>query len=295
MTSSELSVYIQKYKEQIDRLLTESILELNTPDRLKDAMLYSVQAGGKRIRPILLLATIESFGQDPTEGLPVACAIEMIHTYSLIHDDLPAMDDDDLRRGKPTNHKVYGEAMAVLAGDALLTLSFEMIGKIKSLSSDSKMQILTKVALAAGAEGMVGGQAADLEAENKSLHLEALEDIHLRKTGKLLGVSVEAGAILARANRRQMTLLSQFSKHLGLAFQIQDDILDVEGDESRMGKTVGSDEQNHKSTYPQLLTLKGAKQMLKDHLILGKKALLESGIKHERLSQIADFIAMRQI
>ncbi|HET7658022.1 MAG TPA: polyprenyl synthetase family protein, partial [Bacillales bacterium] len=173
----------------MDQLLNDYILQLDTPERLKEAMIYSVQAGGKRIRPVLLLATMEAFGKGSSAGLLVGCAIEMIHTYSLIHDDLPAMDDDDLRRGKPTNHKVFGEAMAILAGDALLTLSFEVISAAKEgdVSAQLKAEIIAKLALAAGAEGMVGGQAADLEAEDKNLTLEALENVHLRKTGRLLG------------------------------------------------------------------------------------------------------------
>lgn len=294
---TDLSVYLQHHKKHIDHYLNECIAGLNAPERLKEAMLYSLQAGGKRIRPILLLATMEALGCDAKEGIPVACAIEMIHTYSLIHDDLPAMDDDDLRRGKPTNHKVYGEAMAILAGDALLTLSFEVVGGLneKAISAQVKSEILTKMAAASGAEGMVGGQVADLEAEDKSLELEALEAIHLRKTGKLLGFSIEAGALLAGADSKQRQSLGRFSKHLGLAFQIQDDILDVEGDTAKMGKAAGSDQQNRKSTYPQLLTLDGAKQKLGNHLEEGKKALYEAKIRHGQLEEIADFIAERKL
>lgn len=295
MTASDLHSYFKNQKQQVDVLLNEQIARVEAPDRLKDAMAYSVRAGGKRIRPILLLATMEAFGVDSDVGMPVACAIEMIHTYSLIHDDLPAMDDDDLRRGKPTNHKVFGEAMAILAGDALLTLSFEVLADAKTdrLADSVKTSLVVGMAKAAGAAGMVGGQTTDLEAEGRNLSPEELEQIHMHKTGELLKFSVEAGAILAGASSIQIRALRRFSQHLGLVFQIRDDILDVEGDTIRMGKSVGSDESKDKSTYPQLLTLDGAKQKLTYHLQEAKNALYEADIDHKCLKNIADYIAER--
>lgn len=295
MNDPGLPNFLQEQKQRIDEILTEQIKVLNTPDRLKEAMLYSVQAGGKRIRPILLLATMEAFGCDSDPGLPVACAIEMVHTYSLIHDDLPAMDDDDLRRGQPTNHKVFGEAMAVLAGDALLTFSFEVIARIddSQVPGQKKARLVTGLAMAAGAEGMVGGQSADLQAEGQTLSLDELEDIHLHKTGKLLSFAVEAGAILAGAPPKHILQLRGFSRNLGLAFQIRDDILDVEGNLDQMGKTPGSDTSRQKSTYPQLLTIDGAKQKCTDHVEQAKKSLQGIGLDGRLLEQIADYIVMR--
>ncbi|MGO4887097.1 polyprenyl synthetase family protein [Anaerobacillus sp. MEB173] len=280
---------------KIDKLLPSYIEELATPEPLKEAMLYSLKAGGKRIRPVLLLATIEAFGKDDELGLGTACALEMVHTYSLIHDDLPAMDDDDLRRGKPTNHKVFGEATAILAGDGLLTFSFSVISAIThpSITSDMKLQLIAKLACAAGPEGMVGGQMADMLGENRDLTVEELEFIHNHKTGDMLTYAVEAGAILAEASDEEIFRLKQFAQHVGLAFQIRDDILDVEGDQEIIGKPVGSDDSNQKSTYPQLLTMEGAKNKLNEHIKLAKEYLYSVNIKHSTLEAITDYIAGR--
>jgi geranylgeranyl diphosphate synthase type II len=258
-------------------------------------MHYSLEAGGKRIRPLLVFATIAAFGKDPKIGLLAASAIEMIHTYSLIHDDLPSMDNDDLRRGKPTNHKVFGDAIAILAGDALLTFSFEVIGQIpnENVSSETKLRLVTEMAKAAGSEGMVGGQVADMEGEGKTLTIEELEYIHIHKTGRLLRFSVIAGALLGGANQEQLENLSSFAHHLGLAFQIQDDILDLEGNPELLGKPVGSDTTNNKSTYPQLLTMEGAKEELQKQLDLSKQYLEKTGLNINLLSEIADLVASR--
>ncbi|MFL6517287.1 MAG: polyprenyl synthetase family protein, partial [Bacillus sp. (in: firmicutes)] len=221
--------------------------------------------------------------------------IEMIHTYSLIHDDLPSMDNDDLRRGKPTNHKVFGDAIAILAGDALLTYSFEVVGNIPSefASDATKLKLVIELARAAGTEGMVGGQVADMEGEGKSLTLEELEYIHIHKTGKLLRFSVLAGAIIADASQNQLENLSSFAHHLGLAFQIQDDILDLVGNQQLIGKPVGSDTTNHKSTYPQLLTLKGATEALQKQIKLAKEYLGMTGLNTNLLMEITDLVASR--
>jgi geranylgeranyl diphosphate synthase, type II len=290
-----LNDFSKEYKKLLENLLRDSVQALEAPDILKEAMKYSLEAGGKRIRPLLLFATMLAFGKNPKEGLFTAAAIEMIHTYSLIHDDLPSMDDDDLRRGKPTNHKVFGEAAAILAGDALLTYSFQMIGNTPAdyATSETKMQLIIELAKAAGAEGMVGGQIADMYGEGKRLSLSELEYIHVHKTGKLLAFSVNAGAMLANAKRKQRDDLSAFAYHLGLAFQIQDDILDLEGNEELIGKPVGSDTHNEKSTYPALLSLEGAKQSLRNHVEAAKRMLNETGLETSLLNEIADLIASR--
>lgn len=295
MKSGLLDAFAREYKELLESELRSLVNKLDTPPVIKEAMLYSLEAGGKRIRPLLLFATLDAFGIDPKKGILAASAIEMIHTYSLIHDDLPSMDNDDLRRGKPTNHKVFGEAIAILAGDGLLTYSFEVIGKISDniVSNKTKLELMIEMAKAAGTEGMVGGQVADMEGEGKALTLGELEYIHIHKTGKLLKFSVVAGALLSGADQVQMDHLSTFAHHLGLAFQIQDDILDLEGNQELIGKRVGSDASNQKSTYPQLLSMEGAKKALQKHLELSKAYLEKTGINTNLLSEIADLVASR--
>ncbi|OSX53128.1 polyprenyl synthetase family protein [Anoxybacillus ayderensis] len=284
---------LRQYKSQIEQQLPAYIESLQAPQTIKEAMLYSLQAGGKRIRPLLLLSTLHAFQKPVHIGMSTACALEMIHTYSLIHDDLPSMDNDDLRRGKPTNHKVFGEANAILAGDALLTYAFQVVADDKAISPDVKVRLISELAKAAGPEGMVGGQVADLEGEGKTISLQQLEYIHRHKTGKLLQYSVRAGAILGEATERQLTLLTAFADHLGLAFQIRDDILDIEGDEQKIGKKVGSDIENDKSTYPSLLTLDGAKKKLHDHMKEARTLLHEAEIDAPLLHYICDVIETR--
>jgi geranylgeranyl diphosphate synthase type II len=291
----DFQAFNQLTKQSVESALLSSLESLAAPSKLIEAMNYSLQAGGKRIRPLLLFATVSGFSKDPKIGLPVATAVEMIHTYSLIHDDLPSMDNDDLRRGKPTNHKVYGEALAILAGDALLTFSFQMLTDMAhpEISDEMKIRLIKQLAIAAGPEGMVGGQLADMEGENQNLSVSELEYIHERKTGKLLEFSVVAGAILSNATEQQITLLREFAYHLGLAFQIRDDILDIEGTIEEIGKPIGSDISNHKSTYPSVLTLDGAKQKLTHHISLAKELLHQTNIQYEYLEHICDLIALR--
>jgi geranylgeranyl diphosphate synthase type II len=291
--NSDLKSFIEKYKAKLESELALEVTKLNAPSSLKEAMNYSLQAGGKRIRPILLFATLQSFGKDPLDGLKAALALEMIHTYSLIHDDLPSMDDDDLRRGRPTNHKVYGEAIAILAGDGLLTYSFQQLSQMKLINLEARMNLIELFAKAAGPEGMVGGQTSDMLGEGRALSLEELESIHVRKTGRLLACGVRAGAILSQANEGQLDLLDTYAHHLGLAFQIQDDILDIEGNQALMGKPLGSDIVNDKSTYPALLTLSGAKKKLSYHLNEAKTALLKAGFNTTLLMEIVDVIGTR--
>ncbi|MFD1030694.1 polyprenyl synthetase family protein [Metaplanococcus flavidus] len=253
------------YEPLIQQELQDQIEALSIPASLKESMNYSLQAGGKRIRPILMLAVMHELGANHPDALKVAAAIEMIHTYSLIHDDLPSMDDDDLRRGMPTNHKVYGEAVAILAGDALLTYSFGLIARLENISNDDKVNLIDLMSVSSGAEGMVGGQILDIEGEEKKLALEELEQVHRLKTGALLTFSILAGAILAQAKSETIVALTRFGEHLGLAFQIQDDILDVTGTSEELGKTAGKDENSEKSTYPGILTLPRAKEKLDHH------------------------------
>ncbi len=284
-------------KQKIEQTLSESLRSLSAPTSLQKAMDYSLQAGGKRLRPLLLFSTLHGFDKDPSIGLPVATALEMIHTYSLIHDDLPSMDNDDLRRGKPTNHKVFGEALAILAGDALLTYSFQLLAEMShpELSHEMKIELIRQLASSAGPEGMVGGQVADMEGEEKSLSLNELQYIHERKTGKLLEYSIIAGAILSNASEKQIVLLREFAYHLGLAFQIRDDILDIEGTVEEIGKPIGSDQNNQKSTYPSVLTMEGAKKKLMEHISLAKQSLYETNINHDYLEQVCDLIADRNM
>lgn len=291
----DIESYLNTKKELINMHLPLYFKKLTTSEKLKEAMLYSLNAGGKRLRPILLLSTLKAFEKDEQIGIDVACALEMIHTYSLIHDDLPAMDNDDLRRGKPTNHKVFGDAVAILAGDGLLTYSFECISNIDipTVNDSLKLELIRLLANAAGAEGMVAGQADDLEAEGIDITLDQLESIHARKTGRLLTFAVEAGAILAEATSIQREILVNFANHLGLAFQIQDDILDIEGDEKTVGKPIGSDMTNNKNTYPRLLSIEGAKEKLTYHVNQAKNELLKTGLDTRYLEAITDYMLRR--
>ncbi|WP_409299191.1 polyprenyl synthetase family protein [Peribacillus sp. SCS-26] len=290
-----LEEFSSTYKRLVEKEAVSLVERLSAPAALKEAMVYSLNAGGKRIRPLLVFAVLHAFGHNPDKGLKPAAAIEMIHTYSLIHDDLPSMDDDDLRRGKPTSHKVFGEANAILAGDALLTLAFQVLTELPAdeASPEAVIALIREISRAAGAEGMVGGQTEDILAEGKELDLPGLQHIHENKTGKLLSASVQAGAILAGGSEAEKEHLHTFSHHIGLAFQIQDDILDIEGTEEKIGKPVGSDLNNHKNTYPGLLTLEGAKQKLSEHAGLAKQALSATGLEISLLLELADLIALR--
>lgn len=261
-----------------------------------EAMKYSLMAGGKRIRPILLLSSVKAVGGNEKQALPFACALECIHTYSLIHDDLPAMDDDDLRRGKPSCHKAYGEAIAILAGDGLLTLAFELMTEPKLISSlDPSMQnkAIFLLARAAGVHGMVGGQTADLQMEGKKIDGEILNFIHTKKTGALISASVEMGGLLGSGNESQMKSLTQYGNAIGLAFQIRDDIMDLEGDEKLMGKPRGSDEKRKKATYPALFGLKKSKVEMKRLVNKAISALDIFGHEGEPLMAIAKYLVKR--
>jgi geranylgeranyl diphosphate synthase, type II len=276
---------------ELDRLMpSESV----PPVSVHAAMRYSVFAGGKRIRPILCLETARIFGEDVGHAQFPACAIEFIHTYSLIHDDLPALDNDDLRRGKPTCHKKFGEAIAILAGDALLTLAFETIGK-SSVAAERQVAMLMEISTAAGTvNGMVGGQVADIEAEGAKVAAEMLEYIHRSKTAALIRASIAAGAISVGAPADDVARLRRFGETIGWAFQVTDDILDVEESSSALGKTAGKDIAQQKATYPSVFGLERSHQIAKDLATRGIGELSVYGEKANRLRQIAEFLVSRR-
>ncbi len=278
----------------IDERLHQLLSPIDVSSTLKSAMTYSVDAGGKRIRPLLVLATLEDLGVESVDAVTVACAVELIHTYSLIHDDLPSMDDDDFRRGKPTNHKVYGEAVAVLAGDALQALAFDGLTRLESTPAEQVVQIIRLLTEAAGAQGMVGGQMLDMEGEAKPLTLTEMETVHVHKTGALLSFSIEAAAILADLNEEKRQKLKEYAWNIGLAFQIKDDILDITATTEELGKTAGSDTLSDKSTYPSLLGLDGAEERLVTHHQRAIDSLEFLGINDSLLALFADYIVHRK-
>ncbi|MFN3632001.1 polyprenyl synthetase family protein [Exiguobacterium profundum] len=284
---------LNKWKRAVELAMQELIDSSEMPKRLRDAMAYSLEAGGKRIRPALVYAVLETYGMSLERGREVAASLEMVHTYSLIHDDLPAMDDDDLRRGRPTNHRQFDEATAILAGDALLTDAFRILTQMP-LSALDIVEIIRIFGLAAGSSGMVGGQLDDMLAEKRNdVTLEELQSIHERKTGALLVYALEAGAILAGASVEDRMHLKQFGRHLGIAFQIQDDILDVVGDEETIGKRVGSDELNDKTTFPKLLGLEGAKQALDQEVEAAQAAIESLSVPAPLLLEMLSFVVKR--
>lgn len=275
------------------QLVTEIDEEHALDATLAASMKYSLMAGGKRLRPILLMAAADAVGADGTQFLHSACAIEMIHTYSLIHDDLPAMDNDDYRRGKPTNHKVYGAGMATLAGDALLTLAFEVMLR-GTVSAEKKLAVVREMSVGAGPNGMVGGQAIDLESEGKHIPMELLRKMHMGKTGALFRAAIRSGAILADAPEEKLAALTTYAEAFGLAFQITDDILDVVGDEKVIGKPVGSDIRNEKSTYVTLTSLDEAKKLADDAVRKGEEALRGFGAEADFLRDLLAYLVKRK-
>ena len=281
----------------IDASLEKMLQDSNSSKTLFEAMKYSLIAGGKRIRPVLCLAACEAVGGAPEDALTAACALEMIHTYSLIHDDLPAMDDDELRRGKPTCHIAFDEATAVLAGDALLTLAFEVLSS--NFFDDGNqaaqwLQVIRLISVAAGYQGMIQGQMLDIASEGLKLSAEELETMHRLKTGALIEASLACGALLGGADDRQKALLSDYACKIGLAFQVADDILNVEGNPELMGKAVGTDSQREKSTYPSVLGIQAAGEFSKK-LVQGALQALETFDKQaDPLRDIARYIIERK-
>jgi geranylgeranyl diphosphate synthase, type II len=286
----------RKQLEDLARKVEEFLEQIPWEKNLVgESLRYSLIGGGKRIRPVLALAAAEASGGNAQSILPAACALELIHTYSLIHDDLPAMDNDDYRRGRLAHHKVFGEGNAILAGDGLLTYAFELLAQpIHGVSAERQLRVIREVARAAGPEGMVGGQFADLGAEGKHLSLSEIEQIHLMKTGAMLVVSARLGAILAGGTEEKIEALTRYARAIGLAFQIKDDILDLEGDSETLGKPAQSDLRQQKSTYPSLLGLEGAKAELKARTAEAHAALESLAERAGFLHDLADFIAERK-
>ena len=293
----DLQVYLAERLALVDHAL-EQVLQGRgaEPEQLLAAMRYSLFAGGKRIRPVLMLAACEAVGGAATLALPAACAVEMIHTYSLIHDDLPAMDDDDFRRGRPTNHRVYGEATAILAGDALLTEAFVQLtrpGVFPGVEADRVLQVVQIIAQGAGSRGMVGGQVVDMASEGKVIDLETLESIHNRKTGALILAALQVGALLGGGGEAALAAVTRYGKASGLAFQVADDILDIVGDQALLGKDVGSDQARGKATYPGLLGLEGARKRARELMGEALAALEPLGSAGGPLREIARYIVDR--
>ncbi|WP_018931661.1 polyprenyl synthetase family protein [Gracilibacillus lacisalsi] len=284
---------LDKEQQQLNNALTSYITRLDIPDRLRESVLYSIEAGGKRLRPLLMKLTCTGLGGDPEKVYPAAVALEMIHTYSLIHDDLPAMDDDTYRRGQLTNHKKYDEATAILAGDGLLTNSFHVITTSNLYTDQEKVSIITKLSKASGLEGMVAGQYLDMEAENQTISISNLERIHHLKTGRLISFAVEIGGFLAGVSLDKMETLKKFGDYLGIIFQIQDDILDIEGDQEIIGKRVGSDVDNEKSTYPSIMGLEGAKQYKTKYVKEAARCLQKVGLENTDLALISSYLSER--
>ncbi|MBE7039179.1 MAG: polyprenyl synthetase family protein [Ruminococcaceae bacterium] len=264
----------------------------NHQKAIYEAMKYSLLSGGKRIRPVLTLSCCELFGGGE-EVMPFACALEMIHAYSLIHDDLPCMDNDDLRRGKPTNHVVYGEAMALLAGDGLLTRAFEVALTNSELLPNITVDALKLLSAAAGTEGMIGGQVIDMESEEKDIDSVTLMTMHLHKTGALIMAAAKIGALIGGATKEDILKMESFSRYLGIAFQIKDDILDVEGNEELLGKPVGSDKINHKTTFVTLYGIEQAKKMLEDYTLKAIEVISEYGEKADFLKEFSNYLLSR--
>ena len=290
--------YLQEQKALVDEALARYLPgEEHYPPAIFQAMRYSVFAGGKRVRPILAIAAAEALGGTAADVLPLACALECIHTYSLIHDDLPALDNDDYRRGRLTNHKVFGEANAILGGDALLTFAFELMGDARhwpQFVPERVVQVMHEVAYAIGTFGMIGGQVVDLQMEGQDIDLPALQYIHAHKTGALIRTSVRSGAILGGGSPAAVEALTHYGTHIGLAFQIMDDILDVRGDEQLMGKALRKDDARRKATYPRLVGLAESEVRAQTAVTASIAALGIVGERGTVLRDLAHFIIARE-
>lgn len=294
---TSLKMYLQEKIQLVEEQLLPSLEQAGVPTKLYESMGYSLMAGGKRLRPIFVLATLEALHIPIERGIPYAVALEMIHTYSLIHDDLPAMDDDDLRRGKPTNHVKYGEATAILAGDALLTRAFGLIADAyltdPTVQPHTALRLVAELSKRAGARGMVGGQMADIEGEGQDLTIEELEYIHQHKTGDLLVAALLGAGYLAEASEEELEALTRYGVCIGHAFQIQDDILNVEGSVEQLGKAVGSDADRGKATYPAILGLQESKVRLSALIEEAKQVLAEVNLGSSALTSLADYVMAR--
>jgi len=292
-----LKNYLKEKREIIDESVKNYLDDLKYPKVIADGMKYAVLNGGKRLRPILLLMTLELLGEREEKGIPAAVAIEMIHSYSLVHDDLPALDDDDYRRGKLTTHKKYGEAQGILIGDALLTHAFNVLtSKDQEIDAQKIVDIVRLTSQYAGVNGMIGGQMVDIESEGKSIDLPVLQYIHTHKTGKMISLPVEVACIIAGIEGEKKEKLIEYSELIGLAFQIKDDILDIEGDFEKIGKPVGSDTELEKSTYPSIFGMEKTKEMLAEK-IEASKNIIRSEFESDKgrlFIELADYIQERE-
>jgi len=305
VTSPELEQTIERLRREVEEALHRLLVPADTPPTLAEALRYPVQAGGKRLRPVLCLAAAEAVAPLSNESaararqhaMSAACALELIHTYSLIHDDLPSMDNDDFRRGKPTNHKVYGEAMAILAGDALLTMAFDLVSRpdlMKGCDPVRQVRIIQELAFGSGNIGMVGGQVFDIQAENKDIDLPTLQNIHKHKTGMLIRAAVRMGAIAAGASDHQLDDMTGYAEDIGLAFQIADDVLNVTGTREELGKNPNTDAERGKKTYPTFYGVDGAKKLADDCVTRAISRLSSFGPTADPLREIARYITSRK-
>ena len=294
----DIKVYLANKKDKVDRALEKLVPSGKTfPPSVHEAMRYSLFGGGKRVRPILALAAAEAVGAKSTADLlPIAGSLELIHTYSLIHDDLPAMDDDDFRRGRSTCHKMYGEAVAILAGDGLLNMAFEVLSdprRLRAIPANRLVAIMKEISAASGVFGMIGGQVVDMESEGKDVDFATLEYMHTHKTGALIRASVRVGALYARAGKRQFTALTHYGEKVGLAFQIADDILDITGTQEEIGKDVGSDLKKGKKTYPSFFGLEESRVRAREVAADAVGALKDFDRKADPLRELAKYIVNR--
>ena len=293
----DFQLYLKEKTDFFETELKKELQELSYPKTIAKGMEYAILNGGKRLRPFLLFATLELLNQNIEKGVKSAIALEMIHSYSLVHDDLPALDNDDYRRGKLTTHKVFGEAEGILIGDSLLTHAFYVLSQknLKFLSSEQIVNIISKTSEYAGINGMIGGQMIDIESENKKIDLETLKYIHSHKTGKLIKLPIEIACIIANVEKDKKEVLEEYANLIGLAFQVKDDILDVEGTFEELGKPVGSDVDLHKATYPSILGMEESKKILNDTVEKAKEIIKNKfgEEKGKNLISLADFIKNR--
>ena len=294
----DFQVYLKEKTDFFETELKRELKELSYPETIAKGMEYATLNGGKRLRPFLLFATLELLNENIKKGVKSAIALEMIHSYSLVHDDLPALDNDDYRRGKLTTHKVFGEAEGILIGDSLLTYAFYVLSQknLKFLSSEQIVKIISKTSEYAGINGMIGGQMIDIESENKKIDLETLKYIHIHKTGKLIKLPIEIACIIANLEKDKREILEEYADLIGLAFQVKDDILDVEGTFEDLGKPVGSDVDLHKATYPSILGMEESKKILNDTVEKAKQIIKDKfgDEKGKILISLADFIKDRK-
>jgi geranylgeranyl diphosphate synthase type II len=294
----DIHAYLDQQRQRVDQFLEQSLPDtLRDPDILYESMRYSLLGGGKRVRPILTIAAAQALGYDNDAMLPFAASLEFVHTYSLIHDDLPAMDDDDYRRGRLTNHKVFGDGMAILAGDALLTMAFELCSRDEGdhvLTVGQQLTIVRELAFGSGHQGMVGGQVMDIQAENQEVELAQLQKIHSHKTGQLIRAAVRIGGIIGGASSIQLQSLTGYAEDIGLAFQIADDVLNMVGTREELGKDAGTDEKRGKKTYPSFFGIDGARQLGNECVERAVNRLESFDHQADPLRHMATYIMMRR-